>query len=369
MAAEKEWPVGQTFEFQGLNVSLSAPVLVARSKGYFWFPTAARLANGDVIAAMSACADVHVSATVMLISRSKDGGRTWGEPMVAIDAGPVIVNLPSGEAIMLPYYLRPKPGGMGNPCNRFPADGTRFAYQTRGVGITGFPKPDKSFAPELGISGFVFNGQSIRLKDNTNLATLYGGFAGDSRSSLVAVSDAADGVSWKFRSVIAGPDCELKGADGPCESALCRLKDGRIMCVFRLANNIPYGQTFSSDEGKTWTKPVAMDGVFAVEPSLQVMKDGVVALSGGSANWPGLFLWFNPDGTGTKWQKVDILAHHNKYCTTDPIKNTSSYTELVALDETHLLYIYDRLAVGWDPIPDDMADTNSVWVVTITLSK
>ncbi len=141
------------------------------------------------------------------------------------------------------------------------------------------------------------------------------------------------------------------------------------MCVFRLASNVPYGQTWSSDEGRTWTEPVAMANAFSVQPSLAGMKDGTVVLSGGR---PGLFLWVNTDGTGKDWQRVDVLAHHNACLPAEPIdrpNHTTSYTEVRPLDDTHLLYIYDRIPHGWEAIPGGSADTNSIWVLRVTLEK
>src|SRR5262249_9979512 len=167
-------------------------------------------------------------------------------------------------------------------------------------------------------------------------------FKDTKRYSLVT-AESSDGVEWKVRSVVAGDDCPLKGAEGPCEAALCRLADGRLMCVFRLAGNVPYGQTWSEDEGKTWTQPAAMSEGFSVQPSLAGLKDGTVGLSGGR---PGLYLWVNTDGTGKLWQRVDLQAHHNTCQPKEPIDkpdHTSSYTEVVGLDEKHLLFIYDRV--------------------------
>jgi len=186
-----------------------------------------------------------------------------------------------------------------------------------------------------------------------------------------------NGLEWNIRGTVADPDCALApGGDGPCESAVCRLKDGRLMCVFRLWSFVDYGQSFSHDEGKTWSQAVSMQGIRSVQPSLAMMKDGMVALSGGRR---GLFLWINRDGTGQDWQKTDVRANHNEFLPDEPILEgdwkTSSYTEIVALDDTHLLYIYDQTPHGishgddWKDIPDDSPETNSVWVVRVTVEK
>jgi hypothetical protein len=75
---------------------------------------------------------------------------------------------------------------------------------------------------------------------------LYGYFRDTNRYSLVA-AESPDGVRWKIRAVIADERCELPDREGPCESAVCRLKDGRLLCVFRLDSGVPYGHCFSSN--------------------------------------------------------------------------------------------------------------------------
>src|SRR5262249_51338162 len=178
------------------------------------------------------------------------------------------------------FNLYPRPGGMGAPYQL--VSGQKGKREVRlvqdGVTVTGWPRPDQSFNPKLGLSGFGFNGQTVRSKDGAYLATLYGHFRNAKRYSLV-LAESGEGVRWKIRSIIADANCKLKGDEGPCESALCRLQDGRLMCVFRLASNVPYGQTWSRDEGRTWTEPIAMANAFSVQPSLAVMKDGTVVLS------------------------------------------------------------------------------------------
>ena len=256
---------------------------------------------------------------------------------------------------------------------------------TGAVEVTGWPRPDKSFAADLGITGFVFNGQTVADADGKFLATLYGYFEGDSRYSLV-MAESCDGFKWRIRSLIAGSDCPLEGPEGPCESAICRLADGRIMCVFRNGSFVPYGQTWSADEGHTWSAPVAMPAM-SVEPSLQALPDGVVALSGGRS---GIFVWLNTDGRGVKWQTLDMVAHHNAClpkadhinpdsrqinCGSEEMFKqgrggySSCYTELAALDDQHLLLIYDRLGLSWQAIPDRSDATNSVWVVRLGIER
>lgn len=359
------WPEGKIYSLKGIQCSVSAPVLVARSKGYLWFSTLVRLDKDNLFAVMQNRGDEVIDPfkTTALISRSRDGGLHWGEPRNGF-YGECPLPLADASHLLMPFYLARGPGGLTGYFQRFVREVDDVEWIKEGVIVTGWPRPDGDNWQKHRMAGFVFNGQTVDLKEGGHLATLYGYFMNTKRYALVT-ADSTDGRKWKIRSIVADENCKLKGKEGPCEAATCRLKDGRLMCVFRLASNVPYGQCWSSDEGRTWTEPVAMVGPHSVQPSLAVIKDGVIVLSGGR---PGIYLWINMDGTGKDWQQIDVMAHHNTCQPKEKISASSSYTEVVALDETTLLMIYDRLPFPWKPIPVDSAESNSVWVVRLSLS-
>ena len=367
------WTDSQSVDLKGMRVTLSEPVLVGRSRSYFWFPNLWTMPNGDLLSTISPVPDITLSGVPYLVLWSRDGGLTWSEPIVSCDGGQTLLHLHSGDSILLPYDLRPRPQGIGAPHNIFPAGQRVFDYVQSGVVITGMPAPTPMLVPGLDVVSFSFNGQTLWLEDGTYLATAYGQFDGEERCSIVAV-ESSDGTNWSVRSTVADAACPVPGKGGPSESAICRVKDGRIMCIFRVESRLPFGQTWSSDEGRTWTPAVPMPGVFSVQPSLAVMEDGAVALSGGR---PGLYLWLNADGSGQDWQQIDILAHHNSCHPQEPIiysedlsrQQSTSYTEVAAVDENNLLYMYDRAPNGWRRIPEEMDDTNSVWLVRATVER
>jgi hypothetical protein len=368
-----QWVDRQRIELDGLRVTLSEPVVVGRSRGYFWFANLWQLPGGDLLSTISPVADIHMSSIPYLVTWSRDGGLTWSEPTVNNDGGQVLLQLASGDALLLPYILRPRPNGVGAPYNRIPAGTREVEYVATGVTITGLPGRDKPYVPGLDIASFSFNGQTLQLSDGSYLATIYGQLDEPPGSRILTVK-STDGVHWAVDALIADKSCGLPGKEGPGESAVVRLKDGRLLCVFRVGSTFPFGQCWSSDEGKTWTPAVAMDGPFSVQPSLAVMRDGILALTGGR---PGIYLWLDPAGMGQRWQQIDLLAHHNLCCPNEPIpysedlkqQRTSAYTEVVAVDDEHLLIIYDRIPNGWRPIPESMDDTNSVWLVRATVEK
>src|SRR5262245_55772511 len=63
-----------------LLVTLSEPVLVARSEGYLWFPTLVLLSNGELLAVMSNYHDDHVEKATAQLCWSADNGLTWSKP-------------------------------------------------------------------------------------------------------------------------------------------------------------------------------------------------------------------------------------------------------------------------------------------------
>lgn len=369
-ADHPKWETAATLKLDGLDVSLSKPRLVARSSGYLWFPTMTRLSGGELFANFSTNRDEVVADRTSSVSWSDDNGLTWSTPSSIDPKGDLyaetMLRRKDGDELLLPFNLYPDKGRMRGWYQTVAGKrgARKVQFFDKALAVSGWPRPDRSFNEKLGLSGFGFNGQCVPAKTGEYLATMYGYFKDDLRYSLVMV-ESKDGLDWKYRSLVAGADCKLKGDEGPCESVTVRLKDSRLMNVFRLASNMPYGQTFSDDDGKTWSTPVAMNAAHSVQPSLAVMKDGGLVLTGGR---PGIFAWINRDGTGKDWLQVDLQSHHNAQHPAEPITSdkTTAYTEVEPLDDQSVIVIYDRITNGWNAIPKGSNDTNSIWVVKVS---
>lgn len=366
-----EWEMSTPQALDGFDVSLSKPRLVTRSSGYLWFPTMTRLSGGELFANFSTNLDAVVADRTSSVSWSDDNGLTWSEPSSIMPKGDLyaetMLRLKNGDEMLLPFNLYPDGDAMRgwHQIVSGKKGARKVVFTDKSLTVSGWPRPDRSFNEKLGLSGFGFNGHGIAGKSGEYLATMYGFFKDERRYSLVMV-ESTDGLKWKFRSLIAGFDCPLAGGEGPCESQTVRLKDGRLMNIFRLASNVPYGQTFSDDDGLTWSEPVAMKDAHSVQPSLAVTKDGSLILTGGR---PGIFAWINRDGTGKAWQQVDLQKQHNEQQPADAITRTdqtTSYTEVVPLDDQSVIVIYDRIPNGWNAIPKDSKDTNSIWVMKLS---
>ena len=103
-------------EIDGMEVTLSEPILVRRSRWYCWFPSLIHQPHGTLWAVISAYADIHVSDSICYLSRSRDGGVNWEEPKLIGDAGLNHLVFPDGKVMVLPYCLRPRPDGAIGAC-------------------------------------------------------------------------------------------------------------------------------------------------------------------------------------------------------------------------------------------------------------
>lgn len=360
-----------------------APRLVGRSAGYFWFPTVTAWEDGTLLTTVYAGEDALTAAPEGLYLWSGDNGESWSEPR----PGPfseAALHTRDRDRLLLPFALRQEQSGhLAGPLLR--ADATSRTVASVGEAtVTGFPRPLKPTAPDAP-SGWAFNGQTLRTGDGSGyLATMYGTFAGDTRHSLI-LAESPDGYAWRVRSVVAAAvTCPLPGTDGPCESALVRLDDGRLLCLFRLAGvfeNVfapgsplryrPYARAGSSDDGRTWTAPESLPPHCAsVQPCLTVLPDGGgLVLSGGR---PGLWLWLCSGNDAERWDAVDLATHHNRFHPHEPIRTaeeTTSYTEMAALPDGSFVLVYDRVPFGWRTIPNGSAETNSVWCVRLRFER
>ena len=350
----RRWTAGETFHVKGCDVTLSRPVIVTESRTeHRSIPTITALANGDLVVIMSNHPDTPAYPGPGLASFSSDGGLSWTEPVALKYRGSVSVRRPSGDELFLPFMMASRPdGALAAPYNLI-RRGERSLETSGAVEVTGWPEPPASGMVDGTLcGGFSFEGQTVKLKNGNDLATLYGSYS--SGGIRINGAESGDGIHWKVVGTIGAVRQGQRAREGPTEAALCRLKDGRLMCIYRLDSNFTYGQTWSGDEGRSWSEPVECCGPRSVEPSLAVLKDGTVLLSGGR---PGLKLWINRDGTGRDWQEVDIVKYRYKFVDNG---DATGYTELAVVDESHLLYVYDY---GFNP------PHCRIEVIRITLEK
>ena len=407
-AEPKSWPDGKTFELKGMKVTLSAPVLVRRDREPYYFPKIARLPNGEIMLHSSVFAPLDLSKVDdnFLPERaevlwSSDGGLTWKDPQNIPDGSSLHVLLPNGDMLLAPYrtFELPKGDGLKGPLYLIPKGKHEVKTFKEGFTVTGFPRPlgRSDDQKKAGQAGWALDGApDVMLKNGGYLATVSGWFAQKDKKSIgqawsnsvrtsLAAIESRDGLHWQVKSVISDENSGLPGKEGAGEASLVRLKDGRIMVIFRQEGyNTAYAQAWSSDEGLTWTKPVSCSDAYGVQPRVDKFQDGSLILIGGR---PDIHVWFNADGAGKDWQKIDLLEHHNTFEPQNPIQRnhdslyypfgmSSCNSEVVCLDGHTALVTYDKTpkTTSYQNTRGPKDTTNpdemySVWVVKVTVGN
>lgn len=84
---------------------------------------------------------------------------------------------------------------------------------------------------------------------------------------------------------------------------MVRLDDGRLLCIMRTGHFSPLYACWSSDDGKTWTKPMYTGFDRGCAPFLLKLSDGRVLLSYGM-RWPaGSYI----DQSRPGWKQRSLL--------------------------------------------------------------
>lgn len=357
-----------------VRLQANRPVLVWAAPGHEWFPVIDRFPGGEVVAMWSTMPDVEMFAYQGLISHSTDGGHSWQDPYAVGNWFSVRHPMPDGALRGVPYYVYPRPRGQAHTFATHLVTvrpGGRHQIAPYAVSVKAFPRP-LSLSP-TGAAVFVFDGNILDVGGRW-ITTMYGRFEGDALYSLVLMSSSDKGLSWTYETTIACGDDTPGAPEGPCEATLEELDGGQLVCVYRIGSGVQwnYRASRSADEGRSWTKPEVLDGPRSVEPCLRRLNSGLLALSGGR---PGLFLWLCTDGACRQWHTFDVLKHHNTTCghpewlLAEDGSQTTAYTEIVEIEPDRLLYIYDRIPMGWRAVPADSPDRNMIFVVEIHVER
>ena len=222
------------------------------------------------------------------IMRSHDGGRTWSAPEVLIDTpwddrAPNFCQLRDG-AILCSFFTYPGP--MAADLARDPAlTALTGIIRSFDGGGTWEQEPGRLPVP------FVYDatdGPIIELQDGSALICVYGRTVGAPHDMVAFCRSTDRGETWELLSTLA-TDHEMS------ETAVAQLPDGRLVMIARPEGDIAW----SSDGGRTWTKPVPF-GIRLYEPRLLVLRDGTLLCLHGSYGAGGLRAMFSTDG-GETW--------------------------------------------------------------------
>jgi photosystem II stability/assembly factor-like uncharacterized protein len=128
----------------------------------------------------------------------------------------------------------------------------------------------------------------VVLKDGSVVLGIYGSPPKGGREQVAVLRSTDSGQTWQLLSVVQS-DHEMS------EMGLAQLPDGRLVLITRPEGDIAW----SSDGGRTWTKPVTF-GMRMFEPGLLVLRDGTLLCLHGSYSGGGFRAIFSRDG-GQTW--------------------------------------------------------------------
>ncbi|MCX6992316.1 MAG: sialidase family protein [Kiritimatiellaeota bacterium] len=269
---------------------------------------------------------------------SEDGGSTWNKRNQS-SPGISAIELPDGTII--------EPGWRANYVSPGVYEVDRATWTPDGKLSQ---EKGKAFIPdgaEVGVddqnvehkSAGVFDHGTVQLSDGSLLSVMYGNFQDDKvqipeysykiyKTRVWAMHSTDKGKTWKYLTTVAYDPAI--GMESFCEPALLQLPNKDILCFMRTGGgnkHTPLYLSRSTDEGKTWSKPVpiADRGVY---PNVVRAKNGILAVIYGR---PGNWVAFSADD-GNTWQGHFCFG-----------KEPSSFYDFVAaVDKDTFLLIYSR---------------------------
>ena len=147
--------------------------------------------------------------------------------------------------------------------------------------------------------------------------------------SIYVFSSEDNGRTWNFLSQVFPTGITM--TEGVCEPCLNVMPDGSIMMLMRSGGNSPSYRAISTDKCQTWTSFKKFDDI-GVLPQMVTLDCGVSIATYGR---PYMRIRATSDPSGKTWQKAQTF---DLYSGED--NSSCYYTDLLALDDTHALWIY-----------------------------
>jgi hypothetical protein len=367
-------------EADALEVTVGKTVEITNSRRYCWFPSIHQFSSGEVMATMTMTPDeTDPEGVFSAYCISRDGGATWGPRQTmgsGANTGSFSEPRPDGSIL----ELEPGVGSsLSGPTQQLPLILTKFLRagmeftQSRDVSLQmslpvhvartelfDWKAPDGhlTMAPSFSVYGPI-----IEALNGDLITTVYYTAERDQRWYRLALIRSSDGGrSWTEYSTIAAVEPGEKpwpgmGSNGPCEAGLVRLADRRLYVLFRTGDG-SIGNTWSSDDGKTWTKPVSIPYI-GVSLRVRRLSNGALACTTGR---PGpVVVMFSADGTGEKWSHTTTLFEGQ----------STHYTDFIEVEPGKLLVVYDSTPCGWYEIPlaDRESRKNVIYGTFVSVAK
>ncbi len=262
------------------------------------------LKNGDIVAVFNEERyPYHHDSGRSMMTRSKDGGKTWSEPQVVVDWSDTTGNWDAGicelddGTLLMNFTItgffkrgqKPSQPSWASVPNTAKWGDWTWAFKTQGwLGTYVVKSKDggETWSSPIPVNVRPMKHGGCRsgcwqLPDGGILMGLYGRIRGygeegegeSTRSALMRSDDGGD--NWEYYSTLAYDPANIIDYEEP---DILRLKDGRLVCFMRTHVN-PSGDsknmvmTISEDDGFSWTSP-KWTNIWGYPPELIPLQDG-----------------------------------------------------------------------------------------------
>lgn len=312
-----------------------------------------KLNNGDLLIMTREASEHYANDGDVVMLRSKDQGKTWGERQVIAGIKDVDeregcgIQLKDGTIMVGVFYnnLYNADGSYGFDS----AEGKLVDPNKRSLGAYTITSKDNgktwskpSYIDTKGMPFLNVEGPTdapIQLPDGSIVMGIIGyTIKGDPKNrSAVMLRSTDNGKSWKYLSTIAGdPGGKLGGF---LEPGIVRTKSGRIVAGLR-NHGVDHAiwTTYSDDDGKTWA-PVQKSAMIGHPADIIELSDGRLMMSYGIRTGPhtrpgGIRACFSND-KGKTWDISTEVQIRNDFINWD-----TGYPESLELADGRVLTVY-----------------------------
>jgi len=275
-----------------------------------YFPVAIRLATGEILTVMRAGAPHIGKAGRLVMSISKDGGRSWAIPWTAVDGpeddrNPALGQLADGT-VLLAYAILSGYDASGlklSPRREERIFDGVYIMRSKDKGRT-WTKPERSegihsfYAGQGAVSPY---GKIISLADGTVIMPVYFEFGAERGNESYIFRSKDGGKTWGEPTLLG---------QHYNETAVVGLGGGRLLAAMRSEKSGHLAVIRSADSGRTWSAAVQVTADSEHPADLILLKDSRILLTYGERNPPrGARAVLSRDG-GQTWDMTGkiILA-------------------------------------------------------------